>query len=158
MHFPKRFQSPYLRYVDDRVVLGDDVGWLGELRERIKQQLAAERLCLHPAKAEISRTSKGLDFLGYRVFPDFRLLRNDNGHRFARTHKRLALLYRSERIGWRDVEAYGHSWLGHAWHADGLYSSLPTRQLWMVARLSRRVGVWDQYAWRLLQGILRGEF
>jgi retron-type reverse transcriptase len=83
----------YLRYVDDMVVLDDDKGRLAEIRERVRETLAAQRLCLHPRKAHVSRTSDGLNLLGYVVYPARRSLRNDNGHRFVRRLRRMAAGY-----------------------------------------------------------------
>ena len=108
----------YLRYVDDMVVLADDKVWLAELREAVRERLAAERLHLHPRKAEIHRTRDGLDLLGYRVFPDFVRLRDDNGHRFARRLRRLVRAYRQGAIEFRDTKPAIASWIGHAMHAD----------------------------------------
>jgi hypothetical protein len=108
----------YLRYVDDMVVLGDDKAKLGTLREAVRARLADERLCLHPRKAEIYRTRDGLDLLGYRVFPDFVRLRDENGHRFARRLRGLAGAYARYRIDWEQVGPSVQSWIGHAKQAD----------------------------------------
>jgi RNA-directed DNA polymerase len=108
----------YLRYVDDMVVLGDDKAWLAEIREAVREHLASDRLRLHPHKAHISRTRDGLDLLGYLVYPEFRLLRNDNGHRFARRLRRFAREYAAGRMGWKDFDPAVQSWIGHARHAD----------------------------------------
>ncbi len=108
----------YLRYVDDMVALGDDKVWLGEVREAVRERLARDRLRLHPRKAEITRTRDGLDLLGYRVYPDFRLLRNDNGHRFARKLRGFARAYTAGRMHWPDFDPSVQSWIGHALHAD----------------------------------------
>lgn len=109
--------GPYLRYVDDLVVLDDDKTRLHELREAVREKLAADRLRLHPNKAHITPTANGLDVLGYFVFPHRRRLRNDNGHRFARRLRRFAQLYRHDRLDWKDFNPSVQSWLGHARHA-----------------------------------------
>lgn len=108
----------YLRYVDDMVVLDDDKSRLGELREIVRERLAEERLCLHARKAEVSRTRDGLDLLGYRVFPDFIRLRDDNGHRFARRLRRLAHGYAAGWLHWEQIDPAVQSWIGHARQAD----------------------------------------
>jgi hypothetical protein len=110
--------SAYLRYVDDMVVLADDKAWLAQLRESVRNRLLAERLHLHPRKAEISRTRDGLDLLGYRVFPDFIRLRDDNGHRFARRLRGMVRAYRKGTIEFADTKPSVVSWIGHAMHAD----------------------------------------
>ncbi|MEN8260451.1 MAG: RNA-directed DNA polymerase [Pseudomonadota bacterium] len=109
-----------LRYVDDIVVLGDDKTRLREIREAVRDRLAGDRLRLHPRKAHIMPVSAGIDFLGYRVFPEKRLLRNDNGHRFARKLRRFAKAYAEGRMDWEDFNPSVQSWIGHACHADTL--------------------------------------
>ncbi len=108
----------YLRYVDDFIVLGNDKTELAELRETIREFLLKERLRLHPCKAHIVPVWRGLDVLGYRVFPGIRRLRNANGHRFVRKLRRFARGYAAGRLAWADFDPSVQSWLGHAQHAD----------------------------------------
>ncbi|MBI4003061.1 MAG: group II intron reverse transcriptase domain-containing protein [Nitrospira defluvii] len=109
---------PYLRYVDDMVALDHDKARLAEIRESVRERLAADRLRLHPSKAHISPVADGLNLLGYVVYPARRRLRSDNGHRFARKLRRMAEAYRAERLEWAKVVAATQSWIGHAQHAD----------------------------------------
>ena len=108
----------YLRYVDDMVILGNDKGRLHELRELVAARLAEDRLRLHPSKAQVTRVCDGLDLLGYRVFRNRRRLRNDNGFRFRRRLKSLALGFAAGSLSWDAVNASVQSWIGHAQHAD----------------------------------------
>ncbi len=110
----------YLRYVDDMVVLGDDKRELWRIRQRVADYLESLRLRLHPCKAHIFRVSDGVDFLGYRVFRNRILLRNENGRRFARRLRTLARLYAEGSIGFADINPSVQSWIGHAVHADTL--------------------------------------
>lgn len=121
-HFIKeRLRVPgYLRYVDDSALLGDDKTRLHELKEIIADRLAAERLRLHPRKAQVVPVAVGLDLLGYRVYPHKCLLRNDNGHRFARKLRTFARGYAAGRLAWEDVNPAVQSWIGHASHAGTL--------------------------------------
>ena len=112
--------GPYLRYVDDMVVLGDDKGRLAECRARVREALGLERLRLHPDKAHIVPVAGGLDLLGYRVFPGQRRLRNDNGWRFVRKLRRFAKAYARGRLNREDFDPAVQSWIGHAGHADTL--------------------------------------
>jgi len=107
----------YLRYVDDTAVLDDDKRRLHEIRAAVRERLAQEHLRLHPCKADISRVSDGLNLLGYIVFPNYRRMRSDNGHRFVRRLRRMADLYRDGRLGWTAIDAAVQSWIGHAQHA-----------------------------------------
>jgi hypothetical protein len=77
-------------------------------------------LRIHPRKANIFRVYEGVDILGYRVFPSYRLLRNDNGHRFARRLRRFAEAYRFADMHWDDFNPSVQSWIGHARQADTL--------------------------------------
>jgi retron-type reverse transcriptase len=108
----------YLRYVDDMVVLDDDKMRLDEIRDAVRERLAAERLLLHPRKAHISPTADGLNLLGYRMFPNHRCLRNDNGHRFSRRLRGFARAYAAGRVTLADIDPSVQSWIGHALHAD----------------------------------------
>jgi RNA-directed DNA polymerase len=109
---------PYLRYVDDMVLLDDDKKRLADIREMIREWLAQERLQLHPNKAHISPARDGLNLLGYFVYPRRRLLRNDNGHRFARKFRYLAKAYAAGHVQWSEISPRVQSWIGHAKHAD----------------------------------------
>jgi hypothetical protein len=109
---------PYLRYVDDMVVLDHDKHRLAEIRAAVCEQLATDRLRLHPRKAHISPVADGLNLLGYVVYPARRRLRNDNGHRFARKFRNMAKAYWAGRLEWTTVVASAQSWIGHAQHAD----------------------------------------
>lgn len=110
----------YLRYVDDMVFLDNDKARLHEIRGAVEDKLAALRLRIHPAKAQVVPTSAGLDMLGYRVFPESRRLRNDNGRRFAHKLRRYARAYRRGVLDWPAVNARVQSWIGHAQQADTL--------------------------------------
>ena len=112
--------KPYLRYVDDMVLLDDDKGRLAEWRICCRARLEADRLKLHPNKAHIMPTGLGVDLLGYQVFPKQRRLRNDNGHRFVRKLRRMAAAYAQGRMSWADIDPSVQSWIGHAKQADTL--------------------------------------
>jgi retron-type reverse transcriptase len=119
-HFIKQKLSirPYLRYVDDMVVLDNDKVRLAEIRFAVRERLEVDRLRLHPNKAHITRVTDGLNLLGYFVYPDRRLLRNDNGHRFARKYRGLVKAYANGYVRWPEIRSRVQSWIGHAKHAD----------------------------------------
>jgi hypothetical protein len=138
-HFIKQKLSirPYLRYVDDMVLLDNDKCRLAEIRSAVRERLEVDRLRLHPNKAHITRARDGLNLLGYFVYPDHRLLRNDNGHRFARKYRGLANAYANGYVQWPEIRSRIQSWIGHAKHAntDGL-----RRKIFSQAVFSRRAG------------------
>ncbi len=110
----------YLRYVDDMVLLGDDKDRLAGWREAIRARLAEERLVLHPGKAHVYQTRRGVSLLGYTVFPDFRRLRCYTGHRFWGRFVLFARGYGLVGVGWDDIDRSVQAWIGHATQADTL--------------------------------------
>jgi RNA-directed DNA polymerase len=69
----------YIRYVDDFVLLHSSKEqleiWKQEINEFLRKEL---KLDLHPEKSCISSLSKGIDFVGFRNFYYFKLLRKRN--------------------------------------------------------------------------------
>ena len=69
----------YLRYVDDFMILSKSKiqlnAWKKEVIIFLKQELILE---LHPDKSKIVNLSKGIDFVGFRNFYHYKLLRKRN--------------------------------------------------------------------------------
>jgi hypothetical protein len=69
----------YIRYVDDFVVINNSREqleiWESEIGEFLREKLKIE---LHPDKSKIISLSKGIDFVGFRNFYHYRLLRKRN--------------------------------------------------------------------------------
>ena len=135
---------PYLRYVDDMVVLDHEKSRLVDIRAAVRERLAADRLWLHPHKAHITRTVDGLNVFGYLVSPRRRRLRNDNGYRFARHLRRMMQRVSEGRMAWDMAQSSIHSWIGHAQHAetDGL-----RRMIFSQAGLTRAVSQGTGCVW-----------
>lgn len=108
----------YLRYVDDLILMSDDKAQLHAWKQTIMARLETLRLKAHPSKVAIYQSGLGVDVLGYRVFPGFRRLRNDNGFRFARKLRCFAEDYRTGKRDWEDFNSSVQSWIGHAGNAD----------------------------------------
>ncbi|MCP4701504.1 MAG: RNA-dependent DNA polymerase [Gammaproteobacteria bacterium] len=117
-HYMKERAPAYLRYVDDCFVLGDDKIWLNEMQELAKARLAQDRLCLHPHKVHLFLTRRGVDVLGYRIWPNQRRLRKDNAYGFVRKLRGFAEAYAENKMDWADFDPSVQSWLGHAKHAN----------------------------------------
>jgi hypothetical protein len=75
----------YIRYVDDFILLHKSKHqleiWKEEIRKFLKQELNLE---LHPDKSQIVPLSRGLDFVGFRNFYHFKLLRKRNTDKIKR--------------------------------------------------------------------------
>lgn len=108
----------YLRYVDDLVLLADDTRRLWAARDAIAGRMAGIGLELHPAKAQVYRSSERVELLGYHLSRERRWLRNENGYRARRRLQALAEGYARGALELEDVRARVMSWLGHAQHAE----------------------------------------
>ena len=129
-HFVKEtLRCPaYVRYCDDFVLLSDDKVWLAEARHQCREFLGTLRLQLHPDKSVISRVVDGTRFLGYRVFPDHRLLARENVVRTRRRLRAMQADFADGAISGEQLTQRIRSWIGHASHADthGLRTELFT--------------------------------
>jgi len=73
----------YARYTDDFVIIADTREYLQSLIPTIESFLETRlRLALHPHKILLQPCHRGLDFLGYVIFPHHRVIR-------TRTRKRM---------------------------------------------------------------------
>ncbi len=118
-HLKETLRVPaYLRYVDDLILLTDGKSDLWDLSREIEQRLLLDRLRLHPHKIQLQPTAQGLDVLGYRVFPEYRRLRRDNGYRFRRRLRQLAAAYANWEVDGEAVASSVFAWIGHVRHAN----------------------------------------
>ncbi len=102
----------WYRYMDDIVVLGTSMQHLHELRHEI-ERFSREELGLRFSKWSVASTARGVNFLGYRIWPTHKLLRRQSVVRA----KRKIRIYRATG----QVEKLNHflaAWLGHASWAD----------------------------------------
>jgi hypothetical protein len=108
----------YVRYCDDFALFADDKEELWTAKSAAEEYLAGLRLKLHPGKCYLQPVTVGTTFLGYRIFPDHRLLAPGAGRRFQRRLKKLQARYARGEIGLTNVRQSVHGWLGHARQAD----------------------------------------
>lgn len=108
----------YVRYCDDFVLFHNDKKRLKSTVGEIGNILDGLRLRLHKNKASIRPVRAGLTFVGYRIWPNHRLLKKDNIRRFSRRLRWMKQAYAEGKLGWADVKLRLDSWLGHAKHAD----------------------------------------
>ena len=95
----------YIRYCDDFCLFSNYKQELQKWRDEIRGFLWNQlKLCF--SKAELAPVSQGVDFLGYRHFPNKILLRKSTARRVRRRLAKLPHLYRSGRI---NLEQYRSS-------------------------------------------------
>ncbi len=70
--------------MDDLVFFADDKRTLWRWREAVIERLAALRLTMHEAQAQVRPTSHGIPFLGFVVYPTHRLLKRRKGIAYQR--------------------------------------------------------------------------
>jgi retron-type reverse transcriptase len=108
----------YIRYVDDFVLFNDSKSRLNELKAQMIGYLNTLRLRLHPRKCRVYRVDEGVSFLGYRMYPNHRLLKKQNVLHFRRKLKKMQYGYRQGHISGDAVKQSIQSWIAHAGHAD----------------------------------------
>lgn len=82
----------YLRYCDDFIILHKDREYLMNLLLIVSDFLNESlKLKIHPNKISLRKTSYGIDFLGYVVFPNYIILR-------TKTKKRILRLVNDKNI------------------------------------------------------------
>ncbi len=108
----------YIRYVDDFVAFDNSKTRLSEIKERMEEYLDSIRLKLHKKKCRVYRVKEGIGFLGYRIFPDHRLLNKGNALRMRRRLKKLSRQYGDGKIPIEKIQQSIQSWIGHVRHAD----------------------------------------
>lgn len=111
-------RRPYIRYVDDFVVFGHSKAELWQVKTAIEIFLQDFRLLLHERKSRVYRTTEGVTFLGFRIFPDFRLLPSENVRRFRKRTRRRIDDYYKGRISLEEFHRGLRGWQGHALQAD----------------------------------------
>lgn len=119
-HFVKEYLQArfYIRYCDDFVIFGNSKEWLNQVKFRIIDYLKTLRLRLHENKSRIYKTSDGVDFLGYRIFPDYMRVRKNVVKRYRKKLKKMVVGYRNGIMKLTEVRDSIQSWIGHVKHAN----------------------------------------
>lgn len=114
----------YVRYADDFMFLSENKNWLEKAIPQIQEFLTANlHLSLHPDKVSISTVASGVDFLGWVLFSDHRVLRN-------KTKKRMFYKIRT----WPKEESM-QSYLGLLSHGNAFkIRETVINQFWLYGR------------------------
>lgn len=138
----------YIRYVDDFVLFSDSPAQLAAWKAEIAAYLAGLRLLLHPRKCHIHRCERGVPFLGFRVWPRYRVVKKENMRRYRRflAGKTRALLV--GRLHPDTLESGLNSWLGHV--GFGQCKRLIHHIFWALNGQGIPVFVHPRGSWRVL--------
>jgi len=102
----------WYRYMDDLVVLGGSSAHLRAVKTDI-EALSRERLRLRFSKWSIQPVGRGVNFVGYRIWPTHKLLRRSSVTRARRKIARYRAAGDFDRL-----ERFLAAWTGHARWAD----------------------------------------
>ncbi len=111
----------YIRYMDDFLIIDCDKNKLQKNKKYIKNFLFKKlKLKLHPNKDNIFSTKKGINFLGYIVYFNYKLLKKDTVKRFIKKTKTNQKLinkgflkedkFRIFLQSWFNYAKFGNSW------------------------------------------------
>lgn len=101
----------YLRYCDDFCFFHNDKNVLNEVAAKIRQ-FCADKLKLRLSKCDLFPVSRGVDFLGYRHFPGYILLRKSTAKRTRRRLKKAVIALKNHKITAEQFRSTVASYLG----------------------------------------------
>lgn len=108
----------YIRYMDDVIILCNDKIQLREWKDQVEVFLINE-LELHlNNKTCIRPISQGIEFVGYRIWPDRVIVRKSTSLRIKRALRGLAVKYSKYEVTMQDVTSALQSYLGMLEHCD----------------------------------------
>lgn len=108
----------YVRYMDDFIILHESKQSLHEIKEKINLFLVSMKLTLHPKKVNICPITLGIDFLGYRIFYNHRLVRKSTVKRFLKNTKTKLEKYDSGIMDFDKLMESFNSWEAYMSHAN----------------------------------------
>ncbi len=89
--------------------------WKDKINNFLRNNLYLE---LHPEKSKIISISKGIDFVGFRNFYYYKLLRKRNIIKFHKKLNELENKYANKIIGYDEVYDYLEGWIAYANQAN----------------------------------------
>lgn len=125
----------YIRYSDDGVILSQGKEDLHDLLSEIGDYLASLGLALNPKTQIFPVDKRGIDFLGYRSFRGYTLLRKSSAKRFKEKVRQLEL--DGEELTPQFIVSSLMSYLGWIKHCNG--HNLLSRYLLNNEHLMRRL-------------------
>jgi retron-type reverse transcriptase len=108
----------YIRYVDDFVILDSSKKRIEFYKAEINKFLKSVKLELHPEKSKILPLHAGINFLGYRIFYKYKLLKKSNLRIILHRIEYLVELCEDGVITRNDIFASLEGWNAYAIHAN----------------------------------------
>lgn len=106
----------YIRYMDDTVVLCWSKHEALELRDRFAHKL--ECFGMKFSKTSILPAARGVNFVGYRIWHDHRLLRRQSIKDMTKRLRSMQAAYEKGKLSLTSISARIKSWIAHTDHAN----------------------------------------
>lgn len=110
--------SAYLRYVDDMALFSDSKTELNAWKTALIARLAEMRLTIHEAEAQPLPCQSGIPWLGFVVYPDYRMIKRRNAVNFTRRLEQNLDWYEDGEITFAELDASVKGWVNHVRYAD----------------------------------------
>jgi retron-type reverse transcriptase len=146
----------YIRYVDDFVIFENDKARLWEIKRKMTAYLAQLRLLPHSDKTHIHVVEHGVPFLGFKVTPQYRVIKRENTKRYFRFLGKKMKLRRLGLLSPRDLENGLNAWLGHV--RFGQNGRLENRVFRYLRVSGVAVFVTYEQSWRVLERVEQDKF
>jgi retron-type reverse transcriptase len=113
----------YIRYMDDFLNFSTDKQELWQMKDKIADFLRNRLdLNLHPKKANVFPAAQGIEFLGYKVFSDYRILKQNTVKRIIKRVKRYKKEIRNGTMEKEKLALSVQSWRAYAEFAKSWYT------------------------------------
>ena len=96
--------------MDDFLILNESKYEFHKVKDKIELFLSSIKLKFHPKKVNIFPVRLGVDFLGYRIFRDYRLIRKSTVKRFIRNVNRKIKRHNLDLISFDKLLESFNSW------------------------------------------------
>jgi len=120
----------YIRYMDDFLIFGESKQELWQVKEAIAEFLKTKLdLNLYPRKAVVFQASRGIEFLGYKVFAEYRTLKRGTVKRIIKKLKNYKRKIRTGDVKPEKLPLAVESWKAYArfansWHTIHRFSKI----------------------------------
>jgi len=108
----------YLRYVDDFALFSDRKRDLWAWKGALIRQLSCVRLTIHESATQILPTSCGVGWLGFVVYPDYRLPKRSKINYFRRRLNTYIAQYRLGQTPFSKLNQVVNGWINHISYSD----------------------------------------
>lgn len=108
----------YIRYMDDFVILLNTKKECIQIKSLIENFLNEKLYLKLNSKSKFFHNRFGIDFLGYRIFNDYLLLRNNSKKKIRKKIRKWNKAYDNGTLDTHKVKLSINSWLAHIKHCD----------------------------------------